>query len=188
MSDRNERPPEVVPEPGWVPVEPPNLEGGRGSFVSGEPAEGRLRVCYFRRPEDDHLVGRAWFGAGAEGPPGHAHGGAMAAVLDEAMGSCGWLAGYPVVAAHIEADFRRMLPLGTDARLEAWVERVEGRKVFIQGRLADEEGELFASSHGMFLVLRPERLGEHLGSIAAALGIEPEELLARMRSAVSEVP
>lgn len=184
MSEPEDRPPQVVPDPGWIPVEPPNLEGGRGSFVSGEPAEGRLRVSYFRRPEDDRLVGRAWFGAGAEGPPGHAHGGAMAAVLDEAMGSCGWLAGYPVVAAHIEADFKRMLPLGTDARLEAWVERIEGRKVFIQGLLADEEGDLFASSRGVFVILRPERLGKHLVAVAEALGLEPEALRARMQAAV----
>lgn len=177
--------PEVVPEAGWTPVEPPNLEGGRGSFVSGEPAEGRLRVCYFRKPEDQRLVGRAWFGSGAEGPPAHAHGGAIAAVLDEAMGSAAWLAGYPVVAAHIEVDFRRMLPLGTDALLEAWVERVEGRKVFARGRLSDESGGLFSGASGLFVVLDPERFGEHLGPVAEALGMEPEELLARMRAAVS---
>jgi len=180
-----DRPPEVVPEDGWTPVEPPNLEGGRGSFVSGEPAEGRLRVCYFRRPEDERLVGRAWFGSGAEGPPAHAHGGAIAAVLDEAMGSAGWLAGYPVVAAHIEVDFRRMLPLGTDAFVEAWVESVDGRKVRVRGRLSGEDRELFSSASGLFVILDPERLGPHLGPVAEALGIEPEELLSRMRSAVS---
>lgn len=185
MGDRRFDPPEVVPEPGWTPVEPPNLEGGRGSFVSGEPAEGRLRVCYFRRPEDERLVGRAWFGSGAEGPPAHAHGGAIAAVLDEAMGSTAWLAGYPVVAAHIEVDFRRMLPLGTDARLEAWIERVDGRKVSVRGRLAGEDGRVFAESGGLFVVLDPERLGKHLGPVAQALGIEPDELLTRMRAVVS---
>jgi hypothetical protein len=185
MSARRIHPPQVVPEPGWTPVEPPNLESGRGSFVSGEPAEGRLRVRYFRRSDDERLVGRAWFGSGAEGPPAHAHGGAMAAVLDEAMGSSAWLAGYPVVAAHIEVDFRRMLPLGTDAHLEAWIERVDGRKVFVRGRLARDDGKLFAESGGLFIVLDPERLGEHLTPVAEALGMEPEELLARMRAAVS---
>ena len=185
MVDRRSHPPKVVPRPGWTPVEPPNLEGGRGSFVSGEPAEGRLRVCYFRCSEDDRLVGRAWFGSGAEGPPGHAHGGAVAAVLDEAMGSTAWLAGYPVVAAHIEVDFRRMLPLGTDAHLEAWIEGVDGRKVSVRGRLAGEDEVPFAESAGLFVVLDPERLGEHLGPVAEALGLEPEELLARMRAAVS---
>lgn len=185
MTERRSHPPEVVPAPGWTPVDPPNLEGGRGSFVSGEPAEGRLRVRYFRHPEDDRLVGRAWFGSGAEGPPGHAHGGAIAAVLDEAMGSSAWLAGYPVVAAHIEVDFRNMLPLDTDAHLEAWVERVEGRKVFVRGRVATEDGKPFADSRGLFIVLRPESLGEHLGPVAEALGMEPDELLARMRAAVS---
>lgn len=201
-STARDQPPEVTAEPGWIPVEPPNLESGRGSFVSGEPAEGRLRVRYFRRQEDQRLVGRAWFGSGAEGPPGHAHGGATAAVMDEAMGSSAWLAGYPVVAAHIEVDFRALLPLGTDAYLEAWVDRVEGRKVFVRSRLAagpkkgdveQQEGktsspELYAESRGLFVILDPERFGKHLGPVAEALGMEPAELLARMRAAVTGSP
>src|ERR1700709_466682 len=95
---RKASPPEVVPEPGWAPIDPLRLEGGRGAFVSGEPegerlrgrdfwggGEGvrgffasgerggdRLRVRYFWRGGDRPLVGRAWFGPGAEGPPGHA--------------------------------------------------------------------------------------------------------------------
>lgn len=181
------RPPEIVPREDWSPVEPPNLEGGRGSFVSGEPGGGRLRVAYFRQPEREGLVGRAWFGPGAEGPPGHAHGGSIGAVLDEAMGSSAWLDGYPVVAAHLEVDFRRMLPLGTDALLEARVDRVAGRKVHCKGRLTDEEGRPFAEGSGLFIVLDPDHLREHLGPVAEALGLEPEELLERMRAAVTRV-
>ena len=36
-----------------------------------------------------------------QGPPGHADGGSLAAVLDEAMGAAVWLAGHSVVAAHL---------------------------------------------------------------------------------------
>ena len=110
--------PEVVPEPGWEPVKPFRLEGGRGSFVSGDPRGDRLRVSYFRRIDDGLLVGRAWFGPGAQGPPGHAHGGSIAAVLDEAMGAAAWLAGHLVVAVRLDTRFRKMLPLGTDTFLD----------------------------------------------------------------------
>lgn len=59
-------------------------------FLQGHPD---LRLAYYRNLEKDErghhvLLGRAFFGsAGCEGPPGHAHGGSMAAVLDEAMGT-----------------------------------------------------------------------------------------------------
>src|SRR5262245_51363894 len=107
--------PAVVPEPGWSEVEAfPALEAIK-SFVSGEPRGRRLRVSYFRRIRDGNLVGKAWFGPGAEGPPGLAHGGSVAAVLDEAMGAACWQAGHPSLAARLSIEFRAMVRLGTDA-------------------------------------------------------------------------
>lgn len=164
--------PAVEPEPDWTPVDPLRIEGGRGSFVSGEPEGRRLRVAYFRRGSDGRLVGRAWFGPGAAGPPGHAHGGSMAAVLDEAMGAAAWMAGHPVVAVHLATDFERMLPLGTDATLEAWVERVEGRKVHTRAVLADRAGEIFAAATAIFVRLDKTRLAP----VLAELGIDPAAL------------
>lgn len=179
MSDRH-APPEVVPEPGWTPIEPPRLEGGRGSFVSGNPEGDRLRVRYFRRPDDRRLVGRAWFGPGAEGPPGHAHGGSIAAVLDEAMGAAAWTEGHIVVAVRLDTSFQRMLPLGTDATLEAWVDRVEGRKVWTRGRLLDAGGEPFATAEALFVKPDPGRFRPLLERVAAALGVEVEKLIDRI--------
>ncbi|MBW8876651.1 MAG: PaaI family thioesterase [Acidobacteria bacterium] len=165
--------PEVTPEPGWRPIEPPRLErgtpGGR-SFVSGDPQGDRLRVCYFWRGGERPLVGRAWFGPGAEGPPGYAHGGSMAAVLDEAMGAAAWTAGHKVVAVQLDTSFRRMLPLGTDALLEAWVEGVEGRKVRTAGRLVGEAGEVFAEAKALFVTLDAERFGGMLEKAARTAG------------------
>ncbi|HVT60074.1 MAG TPA: PaaI family thioesterase [Thermoanaerobaculia bacterium] len=170
-------PPQVVAEPGWTPIDPFRLEGGRGSFVAGDSEESRLRVRYFLRESDQRLVGRAWFGPGAQGPPGHAHGGAIAAVLDEAMGAAAWVAGHIAVAARLDTSFQRMLPLGTDATLEAWVERVEGRKIWTLGRLLDGRREPFAEAEALFVELSPERFRPLLERVAAERGVHPDELL-----------
>ena len=175
------RAPAVVPESGWEAVQPLRIEGGRGSFVTGDPEGDRLRVAYFRRAADRALVGRAWFGPGAEGPPGHGHGGATAAVLDEAMGAAAWMDGWVVVAVHLEVDFRRMVPLGTDAWMEARVESVDGRKVLTRGRLHDAAGEDFATASGVFVTLDPERFRQLLARVAAAMGVGLDELLEEMR-------
>ena len=173
--------PPVEPEPGWEPVRALRLEGGRGSFVSGDPDGDTLRVAYFRDAAGT-LVGRVWFGPGALGPPGHAHGGSMAAVLDEAMGAAVWMHDRPSVAVNLNTDFRRMLPLGTDAYLEARIERTEGRKVYTSGRLHDGEGTVYCEATGLFLHLEAGRDRGILKKVAEALGIPEEELARRFEA------
>ncbi len=125
-----------------------------------------MRVEYFRRDADGALVGRVWFGPWCEGPPGHAHGGSMASALDDAIGKVGWLNGHRVVAAKIDVRFRRMLPLGTDARIEAWIDRVEGRKVHTRGRLLADDGAPYAEADGLFIELA-EAGAQTLGKVKA---------------------
>jgi len=178
-------PPPVIPLPGWTPLDPFRIEGGRGSFVTGDPEGETLRVDYFRRESDGRLMGRAWFGPGTAGPPGHAHGGAMAAVLDEAMGAAAWMAGHIAVAAHLATDFRAMLPLGTDALFEGWVERREGRKVWTAGILRGEDGTTFAEAKALFVRLDADRDRALLERAAAAMHRDVEEVLAAVRASAA---
>ncbi|OFZ21625.1 MAG: hypothetical protein A2X94_00365 [Bdellovibrionales bacterium GWB1_55_8] len=143
--------------PGWELTWPFPDTARPGSFVSGDPEGQRIRIKYYRRKEDGALVGKAWFGPDAEGPPGHAHGGSMSAVLDEAMGGSAWLAGYAVVAVRLIIDLRRMLPLGTAVFFEGSVEKVDGRKIHTRGKLTNAAGEVYAESQGLFIVLSQER-------------------------------
>lgn len=106
------------------------------------------------------LAGTAWFGPETEGPPGHAHGGSISGVLDEAMGIAAWLAGHAVVAAQLTVNFLAMVPLGTVATFEARLLPVEGRKVRTHARLLREDGETFATAEGLFITLSAEKLEE----------------------------
>ena len=153
------QPPPVTAPEGATPLSPMVAPSGR-SWVLGQPGDERLRVAYFRRESDGALLGRVWFGPWTEGPPGHAHGGSMAAVLDDAIGKVGWLNGHRVVAGKLSVSFRKLLPIGTDAHLEAWVERVDGRKVFTRGRLTDAAGEAFAEAEGLFIEIGAEAVAK----------------------------
>jgi len=125
-------------------------------FVSGDPEGHRLRVRYFFRQSDRALFGEVWFGPGAEGPPSCAHGGSQAAVLDEAMGVAAWGAGHAVLAASITINFRSMLPLHTHARIQSWVERVDGKKIITKAHLIDDDGKVFSDAQGLFIKITPE--------------------------------
>jgi len=153
-----EPPAELTAEDGWQALDITAPMGMGRSFVSGEPDGDRLRVRYFKRRADGALVGKAWFGPGAEGPPGHAHGGSLAAVLDETMGGACFLAGHIVLAGRLTTEFKRMVPLGSVARLEAWVEAVDGRKVTARSRLVLPDGQDAAVGQGLFVELAEGKL------------------------------
>ena len=129
------------------------------SFVSGDPEGDRLRVSYFANSATQNVFARVWFGPAAEGPPGHAHGGAIAAVLDEIMGVAAWYGGNPVVAARIAVDFLRSVPLEHDVVAHASVVKVEGRRVHVDARIegpgepGGPDGLLYATAQGLFIVL-----------------------------------
>ena len=145
--------PDLSPPPGWRPLEP----APERSYVSGDPAGDRLRVRYCQDAED-RVCARVWFGPGTEGPPGHVHGGAIAALLDEAMGVAAWVAGYPVVAGRLAVDFRRMMPLGSIVSATTEVQAIEGRKVRVKSRLATDDEVVIAEAEAVFVQLRLEAL------------------------------
>lgn len=148
--------PDLSPEPGWEPANfGPHVKGSY-SFVSGEPEGQRIRLKFYGR-EDGALMAKVWFGPACEGPPGHAHGGSTAAVLDEGMGFGAWHAGHGCVAIKISVSYRAMIPLGSVVTLEAMVESVKGSKVKMRARLYDRDGKDYARAEGLFLKLPDER-------------------------------
>ena len=119
---------------GWVPFDAPSLVGESLRFVSGDPDGNRFRVRYYKDNEQ-HLHARIWFGPETGGPPGHAHGGSVAAVMDEALGLAAWAVGYPVVVGNLNVSFRSMLPLEKVVTMQSRVISAKGRKVLVHGRI-----------------------------------------------------
>ena len=140
-----------------IPVEPFPSGPSQRSFVSGAAASSeRTRVSYFRDPASDHLHATVWFGPHTEGPPESVHGGAIAAVLDEAMGAVCWMNGHAVVGARITINYLHMTPLGFSGHVESWIEQIERRKIFIKSRLSDENGRVHAEGEALFIELQPD--------------------------------
>ena len=145
--------PAATPEPGWEPATP--FPSPQDTFL----ADGdRVRLAYFRKPGEPDLYAKAWFGARTMGPPGHVHGGAMAATLDEAMGAVCWMNGHHVVAATITINFLAMLPIETETIVEASIDRVDGRKIYLRSKLKDPSGRIVTEGSGLFIVLKEAAL------------------------------
>jgi len=178
MTDLNPPVPSLDGLDHWRPIPHPAMLKGRPSFLMSQP-EGGLKYRYFRGPEPGVLWARAWFGPRTEGPPGHAHGGSMAALLDELVGGAAWNAGYAVVAATLNVKFRTMLPVGTVVTGRGAVSSVSGRRVQVQGALTGlDNGVVYAEAEGIFVELQ----GHALQSLPAQTQEVIKKLKAELRA------
>lgn len=106
---------------------------------------------------DDHVEGTAIFGTAYEGPPGHVHGGFVAAAFDELLGMAQSLTGNPGMTGSLTVRYRKPTPLHRELRFIGRVDRVEGRKIFTSGSLFAGE-TLCAEADGLFISVDFERM------------------------------
>lgn len=110
------------------------------------PASLGLRM----RREADRIRGHITVDRRHEGAPGFVHGGAVSTILDDALGSVLLILERPAVTAKLEVNYRRPAFIGRRFEVEAWAERVEGRKLHLAGEMRDQ-GELIADAAGLFI-------------------------------------
>jgi len=125
------------------------------------PASMGLRL----RVDGERVSGDVTFDKRQEGAPGFAHGGAIATVLDDALGTLLFLVKKPAVTGRLEIDYRRPALLERRFDVEAWVGRIEGRKLYLVGELREGEA-VVAHALGLFIEVKPEhfkRGAEELG-------------------------
>jgi acyl-coenzyme A thioesterase PaaI-like protein len=103
-----------------------------------------------------HVEGRAVFGAAYEGPPGNLHGGFVAAAFDEVLGMAQSLSGQAGFTGTLTVRYRTPTPLNEELHFRAWVDRVEGRKIFTSGTCHAGD-RLTAEAEAIFVTVDRER-------------------------------
>ncbi len=99
--------------------------------------------------DEQGLSGRVRFAALFEGVGGVVHGGFVAAVFDHALGSAALTHAISRTAS-LTVDYRSPALIERDLELAARVERVEGRKLWVVGRISDGDTTC-AEARGLFL-------------------------------------
>jgi hypothetical protein len=89
-----------------------------------------------------------------EGPPGFIHGGYVAAIFDQFLGMAQVAGGQPGMTGSLSVRYLRPTPLNTDLKLTATLEKTEGRKSLLRGKLVAGEA-VTATAEGLFV--RPAR-------------------------------
>jgi acyl-coenzyme A thioesterase PaaI-like protein len=124
-------------------------------FIDHSPLAGPLNplaVPMQLTMEGEQAVGVVTFGAAYEGPPGHVHGGYVAAAFDEVLGMVQGVTGNPGMTRFLDVQYRSPTPLHQPLEFRGRVERVEGRKIFVAGDLrVQADGRLCAESTALFV-------------------------------------
>jgi len=123
---------------------PDNPEGMRLSWMLDE--ERRTFICNFN------------LGARYTGPPGHCHGGIIAAILDDAMGKVNKLRQVVALTKEMTIEYLRPVPLHKPLRVESREVSVHGRQHINMAEIMNEKREVLARSKGTFIAIDPEKM------------------------------
>lgn len=104
------------------------------------------------RRDGDQVVGAVTLGAGWEGPPGRAHGGVVAACVDETIGGLLPVIGTMAFTARLTLNYRQPCPLHVPIEFRAYLVRRDGRKLFIECH-GSSSGNVFVESEALFIAV-----------------------------------
>jgi uncharacterized protein (TIGR00369 family) len=127
----------ALPEHGWC-------------YVCGKQNPKSMGVTW-NLMEDRSISTKVTLGLSQQGPPGYAHGGASAALLDEAMGSAVWSAGHQVVSVNLQVNYKKPLPLETPVWVNAKIDNIEGRVIYASSTISLEDDTILVTGNGVYV-------------------------------------
>lgn len=141
-----------------APLGGPELEQANGR-VGQVPVRGHamLPEVTIRSAGSGRVDGAVTFGRWFMGGGMAVHGGAVTLMFDEALGILAAVAAKSITrTAYLHTDFRALTPIDVELDVSAWIDRVEGRKIFVKGVLLHGD-VVCAEAEGLFLQLLPEQ-------------------------------
>jgi acyl-coenzyme A thioesterase PaaI-like protein len=108
------------------------------------------------KTEDGRIQGWARFARFHLGRNGAVHGGSIGMLFDTVLGltSAVLTGGRRQRTAYLHINYRQIVPIEKKLQIDAAVDRVDGRKIFISGRLSDGDTVL-ADAEALFVRLKP---------------------------------
>ena len=109
-----------------------------------------------KKTDDGRVRGTARFRRYHLGRNGAAHGGSIAMLFDSLLGyAASKLTRSPYQrTAFLQINYRHIVPVEKELQVDAGIERVDGRKIFVEGRLTDG-AMVLADGEALFVRLRP---------------------------------
>ena len=160
---------------------PPRVRGEmpwRGTDAVAAPADGDQFPDSVFRPvsgsgnpfsvpmtmvrDGDTVVSTVTLGAGFEGAPGRSHGGFVSAIFDDLFGSLPMLHHKIAFTASLTVNYVAPSPVFEPVTYRGWVDRIEGKKIFIEGEA--HHGDVQVSTASALFIDATEAMAKLYGA------------------------
>ena len=136
----------------------PAFPNWQKSFVSGPDSPLYQVEHRIQKTNPQVLVTKIQFKAKAEGPPGHVHGGASAALIDELMGIVVWHNQFLSVTQTLQLQYVKALPLVDTSYGFTEIKFIREKNIDVQCLILSKEKTPFVLAQGVFHRLTQEQL------------------------------
>jgi uncharacterized protein (TIGR00369 family) len=127
-------------------------------FGCGKNNPDGMRLKFAYDEELDGFVCRFRLGKRYSGPPGHAHGGIIATILDEAMGKVNKLRHVVALTSQMTVNYLKPVPLHHSLRVESRELSVRGRRHVNVAEILNAKGEVLARGKALFIAIDPHKM------------------------------
>ena len=116
------------------------LPSSQEPCTDDEPKLGEMQIFYC-------------LGIGLEGHGGICHGGFLSMAVDHAMGSLARASSQTMgsYTKSLHVDYRKPLYIPGPLLCRTWITKIQGRKLWIRGRMEDEQGGAYITAEGFFV-------------------------------------
>ena len=107
---------------------------------------------YFYSSTSKQLIGIVHFGPNAESHRGFCHGGAMTSCFDDVLGHIAFMVGkqpWCGCTAQVDCTLKMPVKVGQILKITATITKQERRKLYVEGSLEDEQGNVYALLKGL---------------------------------------
>lgn len=106
----------------------------------------------------DEVVMRGHFSRFHVGGNGAVHGGVIPLFYDWHFGMVVSAAGRPDSrTAYLHVDYRKITPTDEPLQARAWIDSIDGRKLFVRAEMTDSDGNVLSEANGLMIKLLPHQ-------------------------------
>jgi uncharacterized protein (TIGR00369 family) len=127
-------------------------------FACGKDNPGGMHLQFYLDEVARRAICEFVLPARYQGPPGHAHGGIIATILDEAMGKVNRFRSVVALTKKMEVEYLRPVPLGKKLTVIGHEREVAGKKHINVAEIRNEQGDILARSTGTFVAVDAARM------------------------------
>jgi len=129
-----------------------------GCFACGKDNPAGMQLKFFLDESARHAICKFKLARRYQGPPGHAHGGIIATILDEAMGKVNKCSNVLALTRTMNVEYLKPVPLGEQLTVIGRAKSVSGREYVNVAEVVGAQGEVLARSTGTFIAVDPGRV------------------------------